>query len=342
MLGLRRIVGKNSRLIIRQSRWMSSTIDNRERGEEANYFAREDRRLQAEMKEKMEKILAMEDHTTEKQELVDLLNKEEAKKDQSFLEKCGLNDWKLAVPLGILLGIPMVANEVIIVGPEAQLAGCFVLFCTTLYSNVGPVASKFFDDYRATIAKDLANVDNSLTESVQESIQSTKLLMGLESEVSALQNLRDDVAIVQADVMNHMNQHQYRDAVVKKLEALVSVEETTSAAIRKRMLTKVSSDVMSTFKNDQKVKDKALEHAISVLVGGMKAKRGKDVVGEVFGKAISSYRDAYSKTKPEDDPIIVNFEKEIAQLSKDPELNFHASNVYESHPINAPIIKAAH
>ena len=95
---------------------MSSNLNNKERGEEAMYFQREDERLKAEMKRKMEEILKLHDSDEAKQDLVNLLSSkkkgEEVDKDASLVSKLGLDDWKLAVPVGILLAIPALANEV--------------------------------------------------------------------------------------------------------------------------------------------------------------------------------------------------------------------------------------
>jgi hypothetical protein len=45
--------------------------------------------------------------------------------------------------------------------------------------------------------------------------------------------------------------------------------------------------------------------AISILAGGSKATRGKDIVGETFNVELKKYRDNYSKTDASKDPIIV-------------------------------------
>lgn len=38
--------------------------------------------------------------------------------EKSMVEKLGLNDWKFAVPVGLLVGIPAVSNEVNILLPD--------------------------------------------------------------------------------------------------------------------------------------------------------------------------------------------------------------------------------
>ena len=237
------------------------------------------------------------------------------------------------MPLGVLVAIPCLAHEVITIGPEAQLAAMFVLFVGTLHKQAGPVMSKFFEDYSAQIAKDLKKVDENMLVEVNDSINSHQQLLGIEQDLNSVMALRDDLAIVQADVLNHQEQHRFRDSIQKKLDSLVAIEEAASVAIRNRMITSVKADVVSQFQSDAKAKEAALANAVSILTAGVGAKRGKDVVGDAFTKSIASYRTAYQKTKPEDDAIIVQFEKDVAAVVQAPEVTFKASNVYESHPL---------
>lgn len=261
--------------------------------------------------------------------------KDEVKVDpnQSFISKIGLDDWRIAVPVGALVAIPAIAHDVIQIGAEAQLAAMFVLFVGTVHKQAGPVIAKFFDDYSAQIAKDLKKVDENMLVEVNESIDSHKQLLSLDEDLSKVMALRDDLAIVQADVLNYQEQHKFRDAIARKLDSLVAIEEAASVAIRTRMIKKVKTDVVNQFTTDAKAKDAALASAVAVLSAGVGAQRGKDVVGEAFAKSISNYRTEYQKTKPEDDAIIVQFEKDVAAVVKAPEIGFKASNVYESHPL---------
>mmetsp|Transcript_104417 Transcript_104417/g.225320 ORF Transcript_104417/g.225320 Transcript_104417/m.225320 type:complete len:347 (+) Transcript_104417:79-1119(+) len=344
MLGIRKLALTGARAAARSNgaaaplvRSMNTVnFDAKERGEEAIYFQHEDARLKAAMRERLEKIMALEEDHEDKKALESLLAKEAAPKadpNESFISKIGLNDWRMALPVGALVAIPALAHEVIQIGPEAQLAAMFVLFVGTVHKQAGPVMSKFFDDYSADIAKKLKQVDEGMLVEVNQSIDEHKQLLGLNDDLTKIMALRDDLAIVQADVLNHQEQHKFRDSIARKLDSLVAIEESASAAIRARMISKVKADVISQFETDAKVKEAALNSAVAVLAAGVGAKRGKDVVGDVFTKSIANYRTEYQKTKPENDPIIVQFEKDVAAVVQAPEVSFQASNVYESHPL---------
>lgn len=211
----------------------------------------------------------------------------------------------------------------------------FVLFVGTCHKSLGPVAGKFFSDYSAQIAKDLKKVDEKMLVEVNESITSHKQLLSLDNDLTSIMALRDDLAIVQADTLNAQEQAKFRDSIQRKLDSLVAIEESATTAIRNRMITQVKADVVQHFQADAKAKENALAAAVAVLGAGVGAKRGKDVVGDAFTKAIASYRVEYQKTKPGEDAIIVQFEKDIAAVALAPEIKFSGSNVYESHPLQA-------
>merc|ERR1719199_1188596 len=95
-----------------------SDFQKKERGDEARYFAQEEARRLAEMKAKVEAIMASENND-EKEHLTNLLT---AKKEEEtgFMAEYGLNDWKVALPVGIVLAIPTLSNEWLILDAETQ------------------------------------------------------------------------------------------------------------------------------------------------------------------------------------------------------------------------------
>jgi hypothetical protein len=71
-----------------------------------------------------------------------------------------------------------------------------------------------------------------------------------------------------------------------------------------------------------------LNQAIAVLTAGPGSKRGKDVVGAAFGKAVQSYREAYAKMPAGSDDILVQLEKDMAAVAVAPVLQYKGGNVY--------------
>lgn len=313
------------------SRSLSTVLENREMGEEARYIRTMEAQRNAEMRAKVEKILALEEGSAERADLEQLL--EEKKEKAGFVAKMGLNDWKFALPIGLFVGIPALANEVLVLDAETQLVACFILFCSTMYTQVGGMMGKGLDDYSKEIQDKLKEVDNAVLEGINSAIAADQNVLSVEEDYKQFCELTDQLAVAQADVLNQREIHLYREAIVKKLDSLHALEESAVQAIRNRMLTQVKADVVNTFSNDQKAKDQALNRAIEVLSGGAKGKLGKDVVGEVFTQALTNYRTNYAKQPEGSDPILKQLEKDMAAVATAPVVESKGGNVFVTHPL---------
>ena len=209
----------------------------------------------------------------------------------------------------------------------------FVIFCTTFYTQAGPAITTYFDNKKKEELAKFQAVDDFLLKDLTEAVKANEKCLALESTVKDIYSLTDSLAVAQADLLNNMEQHKLRDAVAKKLESLVAVEEAASAAIRTRMLSKIREEVTASFASDKKSKEAALNQAIAVLTAGVDGKLGKDVVGDVFKKAVSSYRDSYAKQPAGSDEILIQLEKDVAEIIKLPAAAKEAGNVYITHPV---------
>lgn len=304
----------------------STLLDKKELAEETKYIRSLEAKRQEEVRQNLEKILALDDSHADKQQLIGLLEKKEEPK--GLIAKWGLNDWKFALPAALLVGIPAVYNEVIIIDAELQLTACFILFASTMYTQAGPIIAKTFDDYSNEVEKDLNNVNNSVHSQIGEALAANQTALTLEEDIKSLHALTDQVAIAHAEVLNKLEEHKYREAIVKKLESLQALEEAASSAVRQRIVTSVKSDVLTTFKSNKKVQETALEQAIAVLTAGTSAKLGKDVVGDVFVNSIKTYRDNYAKQPAGSDEILKKLEKDVAALASAPEVSGKGGNVF--------------
>jgi len=285
------------------------------------------------MREEVEKILALEGDHEHKEALQELISKAQKKEDESFIVKYGLNDWKFAVPIGIILGIPAIHNEVIVLDAETQLLGCFMFFVASLYTMAGDMIGKSLDEYGQQVYNEMKSVDDAILQKITESFNANKSALSLEEDFKSLNMLRDDIAVAQADLLNHQAQHQYHDAIVKKLESLSALEDAATAAMKSRMLTSVKNEVIQTYQKDKKIQDEALAHAMDILSGGAKKKMGKDVVGNVFKTAVKNYASAYAKQPEGSDPILKQLEEDMKAVMTPPTVEGKGGNVYVTHPL---------
>lgn len=312
-------------------RSFSSVLETREIGEEAKYIRSQEAQKKAEIRANIERILALEEGHSEKTDLVQLLEKKE--ENTGLIAKFGLNDWKFALPIGLFVAIPALSNEVLVLDAETQLVACFILFCSTMYTQVGGMIGKSLDDYSREIYEELKAVDESVLSQINTAIAADKQVLSLEEDFKAFNEITDNLAVAQADLLNHREAHLYREAIVKKLDSLHALEESAVYAIRTRMLTQVKAEVVNTFANDKKVKEAALNRAIEVLAAGAKGKLGEDIVGKAFSQALANYRDTYSKLPAGSDPILKQLEKDVAAVAQAPVIESKGGNVFVTHPL---------
>lgn len=302
-----------------------SSLAKKELGDEAAYIRKQESQREAEIRADLDRILALEDDNVEKQELMEHI--EEAKKPETFFTKYGLDDWKMAVPIGLCLGVPVITNEYLIIDAEFQLGCVFFLWCSTVYTQLGPSISKELTSGGDQIYEELKKVDDALLSGITSAIENNEMSLSLEQDFSEIYAVTDEVAKAQAEVANHAEAHKYRDAIVKKLDSLYALEEAASSAIRARMINKVKGDVVSAFQNDKKIKEVAMAAAMAVLASGG-GKMGKDVVGAAFSTALKDYKESYAKMPAGSDEILVTLEKDMAAVAVAPVPEGQGGNVY--------------
>jgi ribosome recycling factor len=310
---------------------LMSTLEKKERGDEARYFAQQEAARLAEMKAKVEAIMASDDDNV-KETLEEVLT---AKADDSMVAQYGLNDWKFALPIGMVAAIPVLGNEWLVLGAETQLVAVFILFCSTAFWLVGGMVAMVLDATSDAVREAMRKVDESMLVDIKHSIAQNEKVLDMESDISSVHALVDDMSVVKADALNYQAEHQYRDDIVKKLESLVAIEGAAVQNIRNRMLDAVRADVSAKFSTDAKLKAAALNQAMAVLAGGKSGKRGKDVVGEAYAASLAKYRDDYAKMKPGSDEILNQLEKDVAAAVAAPQVSATGGNVYETHNVTA-------
>lgn len=233
----------------------------------------------------------------------------------------------------MVLAIPTLGNEWLILDAETQLCAVFILFCSTAYTQLGGTVAASLDEYRDNVFTTLKKVDESMLVDIKSSIAANENVLDMEKDISSVHGLIDELCVVKAESLNYHEEHKYRDAVVRKLDNLVAIEEAAVAAIRNRMLTAVRTEVVSKFSTDAKLKAAALEHAMAVLSAGKTGKIGKDIVGDAFQSSLKSYREGYSKQAPGSDAILNQLEKDVAAACAAPMVDATGGNVYVTHPV---------
>ena len=221
----------------------------------------------------------------------------------------------------------------IVLSAETQLLAVFILAVATGYTQGGSLLAKALDDYAENIHTELKKVDEIIAKETKTAIEQNKQLLTIQDDYKHIESLVDELSVAQADILNYSAEHKYRDAIVKKLDALVAMEESVTTTIRQKMVKSVTADVIKKFSTDTKIQEAALDQAIAVLAAGSTGKLGKDIVGSVFQNSIKLHKEEFAKKSPELEEIIANLNKDVTAVTTPPVVESTGGNVYITHPI---------
>ncbi len=90
----------------------------------------------------------------------------------------------------------MYTSQVLVLSEEVQLTACFILFCATMYTQVGGVLAKNFEDYRDEILNKFKALDDNLLSKIKTTQDENTKLVDLEDNVKSLFELKDHLAVV--------------------------------------------------------------------------------------------------------------------------------------------------
>lgn len=311
-----------------------STFEKKEHGEETNYIRRKESERAAALKANVDAILSREDSDKHKQALLGLVDDSKTvnTREVGILQYLGLDDWKVAVPVALCFAPPLIHHQVIIVDYKFYLVGAFCVMWHAYDAVIMPIWAEKTDWIQSDINSFWKKVDAIAVEEIDESIRSNEEFVQSKELFQDIFNAVDAISTTQAVALNKANQNNVHRAVQKKLDALVSLNEATNAAIRADMIESVKTEVAKNLAST-KVKENALNQAIANLAAGTKGVRGKDVVGEEYSKAIAAYKAGLSSKTHRVHNITAKLEAEIAEIVKPIQVPKTAGNVYETHPV---------
>jgi len=229
----------------------------------------------------------------------------------------------------------LIENDLLIVDADMLITGCFFLVCGTMHNQFGAAIDNNIKEQIEIEYKALRAIDNLMYDQIKAGIDANTEALTAKDELSAIFQLQHDLKLAEAEVLTSLEAHKFRESVVAKLDALQALEDAAVREIRGKLVSKVQSDVLDTFKNDKKAKENALNAAINVLAGGASAKYGKDVVGEVFTQSLANFRDNYAKQPEGSDPVLVKLAAELAVVAKVPVIEAKGGNVYDAKAVVA-------
>jgi hypothetical protein len=253
-------------------------------------------------------------------------------REVGILQFLGLDDWKVALPVAMCFAPPLIHHQVIIVDYKFYLVGAFCVMWHAYDAVIMPIWAEKTDWIQEDITNFWKKVDSQAIEEIDNSIKSNEDFVESKELFTDLFAAVDSISTTQAVAMNMATKNAHQRAVQKKLDALVSLNEATSAAIRADMVESVKAEVAKNL-TQASVKESALSQAIATLAAGANSPRGKDVVGDEYAKAIAAYKAGLSSKDHRVHNITAKMESEIDEICKPIQVPEKAGNVYETNPV---------
>jgi len=296
-------------------------IAQKERGEEAAYIHRKEleRAEQAQLRKSMEEILSRKDGDEQKTKLKEIIDKQTKTEDLGIMQRLGLTDWTIAVPAGLVFGVPLLSFQVIELNTFFFVAGSFALFWHAARLVYIPLYDEIVQHDTEKALAHVGQAEDAAYKSLNDTIESLENLTGVKENFQTVFELEDEVSKAAVEAFRLKDQATINEAFTRKLEQLASLEQNASLTLRNDMIETVKSTARQTFNSDKKQKDAALASAISALQSG---KRGKDVVADVFTKAIADYKNTADKADSNVSKIMAKFEADIEGIVQPPEVHF--------------------
>lgn len=200
---------------------------------------------------------------------------------KKYLAKVYLDDWKYSVPLGIILAIPVIQNEMLILSEETQLVACFMVFCGTAYNLGANSVSEYLDGRTKGIisaqneSEEIALVQ--MKEMIAEQEKAVKTLTMLKTLPEVEAELTEELKVIRAQQFKH----ETRNKIAKMLDTIAQKEENIRASTTSMLVNEATKAVTAKF-DDQATKDKSLNEAIDILSSGGSSKLVASLFSEHF------------------------------------------------------------
>uniref|UniRef100_A0A7S1U5I0 ATP synthase subunit b n=1 Tax=Phaeomonas parva TaxID=124430 RepID=A0A7S1U5I0_9STRA len=204
-----------------------------------------------------------------------------------ILGSLGLDDWRVAVPVGVFLATPAVALDWFVANEESQLLFCFTLFVTAVYTQAGPsIYESLMGSVKAEWDK-IAEAESKNVLRLQGDIAASKDKIEVLGEMDAVYD--GHAAMVERYKAALLNEKKALDRAhyAKVLDAVVEMERSSHDKLYTSMVESATANVRAAFEEDKKLAKSAMDDAIATLSGKPPA---QDVVSAQFASYMKSQK----------------------------------------------------
>ena len=213
----------------------------------------------------------------------------EEKKEEGFFDNLSP---LYAIPTGIILGIPIIQNEVLILNEESQLVACFAAFVITAYTKGGDAIAASLDAKADAIQAEHNLIEDANIEAVQAVIDGHKKRLTLAKDLADIDAASSAILKTASVASSNKFRHAFRDMVDTRLSQIATKEKNMLDKAGKELAENATATVRAQFSASKEAKGEALVNAIAVLQG--KANKSDPVQG-LFSRYFKNY--SAEKTK---------------------------------------------
>mmetsp|Transcript_23870 Transcript_23870/g.49741 ORF Transcript_23870/g.49741 Transcript_23870/m.49741 type:complete len:274 (+) Transcript_23870:30-851(+) len=172
-----------------------------------------------------------------------------------------------AIPLGIIAGIPIINNQVLVLNEETQLVGCFAAFVITAYTQGGDAIAKMMDDKAKAITDEHNAAENTSIAAVEAIIDAHKNRIAAMEDVGKLESMATDYEKKAAAIVPAVAKFEVAEKIEKALQDIYNKELIAKEKVSQELATNAVRSVRDGFLADKKAVEASTAYAISALVG---------------------------------------------------------------------------
>lgn len=190
---------------------------------------------------------------------------EAAKERPGILNKMGLDDWKVSVPVGAAIAFPAVANEWYMLSEETQLIFCFGVFSGAAYKFASQMMADSLDADQNAIIAEFNKLEDLKCEKLRNEIAFWKPHLNAVDYIEPLKAKHYESYMKANVVATQKKKYELTDTALKTLNNFMLLKSQSDEAKIATFLDSTSAETLSGFSTNAKLKKAAIDQVFAIL-----------------------------------------------------------------------------
>jgi len=188
-----------------------------------------------------------------------------AKERPGILNKMGLDDWKVSLPVGAAIAFPAVANEWYVLSEETQLIFCFALFSGAAYRFASQMLADSLDADQAALVEEFNKLEDIKCQKLKAQIAFWTPQLDAVSYIDPLKAKHHESFMKGAVVDTQKKKYELSDAATKTLSNFMLLKSQSDEAKVNDFLDNTANKTLEDFKTNSKMKAAAINQVFAIL-----------------------------------------------------------------------------